>query len=83
MSARPCGIVKVCPICNGKTKCIDTRESGEFEKAIRRRYKCLDCDYRYSTIEIPIEDYKRENITVPNIRESLSKLYEDLKEVME
>ena len=59
MSAKPSGIVKVCPICNGKTKCIDTRESGEVDNAIRRRYKCINCDYRYSTIEVSLEDYKR------------------------
>ncbi len=59
MSAKPSGVVKVCPICNGKTKCIDTRESGEVDNAIRRRYKCLDCDYRYTTIEISIDEYIR------------------------
>ena len=57
MSATPSGMVKICPECNGKMKCIDTRVSSEADRAIRRRYKCQKCDLRYSTIEVHIEDY--------------------------
>ena len=39
MSATPSGMVKICPECNGKMKCIDTRVSSEADRAIRRRYK--------------------------------------------
>ena len=58
MSATPSGIVKICPECNGKMKCIDTRVSSEADRAIRRRYKCLECNHRYSTIEVHFDDYR-------------------------
>ena len=33
--------------------CIDSREADT--NARRRRYRCLDCEHRFSTIEVPIE----------------------------
>ena len=58
MAANRSGIIKVCPKCNGKMQCIDSRVSAEADKAIRRRYRCCECNHRYSTIEIPIDDYR-------------------------
>jgi len=41
----------ICPKCGADNdKVIDTRPSDE-GRAIRRRRVCLDCEYRYSTIE--------------------------------
>lgn len=34
------------------TKCINSRPIGKGYR--RRRYKCLDCDKRFSSIEIPV-----------------------------
>ena len=40
-----------CPKCNSlETKVLNTR-MGKDEFSIRRRRQCLDCDYRFSTIE--------------------------------
>jgi hypothetical protein len=37
-----------CPECNGKLKCIETRAHDNYT---RRRYKCPNCDKRWSTQE--------------------------------
>ncbi len=37
-----------CPICEGKTKVMDSRQKG----LLHRRRKCLECGERYSTYEI-------------------------------
>lgn len=40
-----------CPKCNSiETKVLDTR-AGKHETSIRRRRECLDCEYRFTTIE--------------------------------
>ena len=40
-----------CPICNSQnTKVVDSRLSGE-GFSIRRRRSCVECDFRFSTIE--------------------------------
>ncbi|MDP4880436.1 MAG: transcriptional regulator NrdR, partial [Opitutales bacterium] len=40
-----------CPKCTSlETKVLDTR-SGKNETSIRRRRECLDCEYRFTTIE--------------------------------
>lgn len=40
-----------CPKCNSlETKVLDTR-TGKNETSIRRRRECLDCEYRFTTIE--------------------------------
>ena len=46
-----------CPKCNalGLT-CIDSRPYNE---TIKRRRKCLNCGYRFSTVEIGIDDYSK------------------------
>lgn len=40
----------ICPICNHATRVIDTRLSAE-GTGIRRRRECMDCEYRFSTVE--------------------------------
>lgn len=41
----------MCPWCHGKTKVTETRTRENGGRIYRRR-KCLDCDFRYSTIEV-------------------------------
>lgn len=44
-----------CPKCNcDSLKCTDSRPSNE---TIRRRRKCLNCGYTFSTFEISMNDY--------------------------
>lgn len=38
-----------CPICEGKTKILETRADTD---CIRRRRRCLDCRYTFVTMEI-------------------------------
>ena len=38
---------------------MDTRDSGE--NIIRRRRKCLDCNYRFTTLEANVEDIAKNN----------------------
>lgn len=46
----------LCPKCkSGKLKTIDSRLSGE--NTTRRRRMCLACKYRFSTMEISVEEY--------------------------
>ena len=42
--------IRQCPKCGGGTKVINTRVDKEGH--IRRRHKCLECDYRYNTVEV-------------------------------
>jgi transposase-like protein len=39
-----------CPSCGGACAVVDSRPSSD---AHRRRRKCLDCDYRFTTFERP------------------------------
>lgn len=45
-----------CPICNGKTKVIDSRYDDDSTK---RRRECAECGYRFSTIEVDSDLYDR------------------------
>ena len=45
-----------CPKCNGKTEIVDTRADDD---AVKRRRQCLECGYRFSTIEIDKDLYER------------------------
>lgn len=43
-----------CPECGfGGVGCVDSRPKNG---TVYRRRRCLNCDYRYSTIEISLED---------------------------
>ena len=45
-----------CPICGSwQVRAIDSRMTSD-EKKRRRRYKCQDCDYRFTTYEYRGED---------------------------
>ena len=46
----------LCPKCKSENvTCIDSRPSGD---STRRRRMCLACKYRFSTMEIEVEEYK-------------------------
>ena len=45
-----------CPVCNAKTKILETRSDAE---SINRRRQCLRCGYRFSTVEMDKDLYKR------------------------
>ena len=45
-----------CPVCNGKTKILETRSDNE---SINRRRECLRCGYRFSTVEMDKDLYRR------------------------
>ncbi|WP_430203275.1 hypothetical protein [Planktothrix agardhii] len=48
-----------CLICDGKTIVLELRSSKSFGE--RRRRKCLECDFRFSTMEIPFDARRRKN----------------------
>jgi len=55
-----------CPKCNStETKVIDSRV-GKSETSIRRRRECLDCEYRFTTLE----EVLRENLRVIKVDQS-------------
>ena len=39
----------ICPVCGGKTKILETRET---KRGTRRRHECWCCHHRFTTIEI-------------------------------
>ena len=46
----------LCPKCNSsQVVVVDSRIS---DKTTRRRRECLDCKVRFSTLEIPVYEYK-------------------------
>ena len=46
-----------CPKCNAYgLACSDSRPYNE---TIRRRRRCMNCGYRFSTVEISVEDYRK------------------------
>lgn len=45
-----------CPKCYGKTRIIDSRTDDD---STERRRKCVECGYRFSTIEIDRDLYER------------------------
>lgn len=38
-----------CPVCGGGTVVSDSRRGVDF---VNRKRKCLDCEYRFSTVEL-------------------------------
>ena len=41
-----------CPVCGGKTGVCDSRAKAD---SIYRRRRCLECDYRFNTLETEVE----------------------------
>ena len=64
-----------CPRCNSyNISCINSRPTGQ---KIRRRKKCLDCDYRFTTYEISSGEYdvlKRYKELLKDLQEKVGEL---------
>ena len=45
-----------CPVCGGKTRVVDSRPDCE---SVKRKRKCLECGYRFFTVEIDEDLYER------------------------
>lgn len=66
-----------CPKCgNSLASCIDARQKND---TIYRRRKCVECGYRYSTIEITIDENKR----LIEVEKSLKELLSHAQEIKE
>ena len=46
----------LCPVCGGKTEVLDSRSDCE---SVKRKRKCLECGYRFYTVEIDEDLYKK------------------------
>ena len=44
-----------CPCCGRETRIIDSRPNSE---GVRRRHRCMECGYRFSTMETIVEKPK-------------------------
>ena len=56
----------LCPVCGGKTEVTDSRSDCE---SVKRKRKCFDCGYKFHTVEIDEDLYKKiskENSTNEN-----------------
>lgn len=60
-----------CPICFSKTATSDSRTSSDHTK---RRRKCLSCGYRFTTIEIDMDSYRKQEQTILRMREFMKGL---------
>ena len=70
-----------CPKCNAMgLSCADSRP---YYETIRRRRRCLNCGYRFSTVEISIEDYHKLKENEADATDVLSNLEEILSKVRE
>ena len=48
--------VSQCPKCKTKMAAVDSRQHSTYGfQTIKRRRKCLTCDFRASTVEVPID----------------------------
>lgn len=70
-----------CPKCNGYgLACSDSRPHNE---TIRRRRRCLNCGYRFTTYEISVEDYSKLKNNETEVADVLSNIEELLLKVRE
>lgn len=46
-----------CPQCDSYQ--VRTVDSRPYVTQVRRRRECADCGFRFNTIEIPLDEYKR------------------------
>lgn len=60
----------ICPDCGSRDLyCVDSREMRGNKR--RRRHRCLNCDYRFSTIEIIVDTETLKDPALDNIRETI------------
>lgn len=48
-----------CPLCRGATKVVDSRRDDD---GVRRRRECLECGYRFNTMEFDYDQYQQMTI---------------------
>lgn len=69
-----------CPLCNGKTMIWDSRHDDE---SVRRGRKCLECGYKFLTIEIDKDLYdrleKRNGLSNVGVREAIDEAVVQIK----
>ena len=70
-----------CPKCNALG--LAAADSRPYNGTIRRRRKCLNCGYRFSTFEIIEEDYRKMKDTEAELAYVLSYLEVFLEKVNE
>ena len=68
-----------CPNCKSENLyCVDSRKS---QGKVRRRKKCLECGFKFSTIELPMNEVYRIEKTLHLISElqSVGSLFDEIK----
>ena len=70
-----------CPKC--KAHGLACHDSRPYNETIRRRRRCLNCGYRFSTVEISIEDYHKLKENEAETADVLSNIEEILTKVRE
>lgn len=71
----------ICPECGSSNLyCIDSREMRGNKR--RRRHRCLDCDYRFTTVEILVDSELLRDKELDDIKETvrlakLAKIFAD------
>lgn len=64
-----------CPQCGGDTKVTNSRHD---EAEVRRRRECLECGYRFSTVEIDMDLYdKLMNTRAKAVKQEVAKVLEN------
>lgn len=60
----------ICPTCNSNNLyCIDSRDVRGNKR--RRRHECLDCEHRFTTIEIIVDTDTLKDKALDNIKETI------------
>lgn len=60
----------ICPACSSTNLyCIDSREMRGNKR--RRRHECLDCDYRFTTVEIIVDTETLKDKALDDIKETI------------
>lgn len=49
----------LCPECSNKTEVDATRKHESRANVLRRRRRCVNCGYRFTTYEIPAAEWER------------------------
>lgn len=49
----------MCPLCGSRTEVVDSRSDYKIANAIYRRRRCIKCDHKFTTYELPKSEYKK------------------------
>ena len=67
-----------CPVCDGSTKIIDTRKDCDHVVRYRR---CKECGFRFPTIEVDEDIYRRRKETNTESNKKIKKFVAALREI--